>query len=267
MDTRVSAFLTAVVAAVVLAGCSSGQPAETAPAAEGESTGIPRTAEGHPDFTGVWNPNGVENITDTLAPGSEIVHTAYGAERFKTVDQANDPNAKCLPWGPTRMLCCTRMPIGFIFHKDVIAILTESQQTYRLVYMDGRKVPEDLFDEQGNVDPQVGGWMGFSTGRWDGDKLIVDTVGPDSRTWIDGHGAHEHSDKMKLTEVFEMADPNTINLTVTIDDPVFYQKPWSFVKKIERVPPGDRLLSHACAENEKDLQYMEPGHLVGGGRN
>jgi len=268
MDKRIPALMCAVVLALVVAGCSSSAKEEGAAgaAAGAGNSGLPRDAQGHPDLTGVFNVNGVENITDNLAPGSEIVHTAYGAEQFKKVDQALDPNARCLPWGPTRMMCCTRMPIGFIQHKDVIAILTESQQTFRLVYMDGRPLPEDLYDSQGNVDPQVGGWMGFSRGKWDGDKLVVETVGPDPRTWIDGHGGHQHSDKMKLTETFEMKDPQTIAYTAVIDDPVHYQKPWSFVKTFERVPPGDRILSHACAENEKDLEYMHPGAIVGGGQ-
>jgi hypothetical protein len=164
------------------------------------------------------------------------------------------------------MMCCTRMPIGFVVHKDVIVILTESQQTFRLVYMDGRPVPEDLYDSEGNVDPQVGGWMGFSTGRWDGDKLVIETVGADARTWVDGHGGRQHSDKMKFTETIELKDRNTIAYTGTIDDPVHYQKPWTFVKQYDRVPEGDRILSHSCVENEKDLQYMQVGALVGGGQ-
>ena len=265
MDQRIPAFIVALVMSLAIAGCTSTQGSNEG-AATAANTGIPRTADGHPDLTGVFNVNGVENITDNLAPGSEIVHTAYGLEQFKKVDQALDPNARCLPWGPTRMMCCTRMPIGFIVHKDVIAILTESQQTFRLVYMDGRPLPGDLYDSQGNVDPQVGGWMGFSRGRWDGDKLVVETVGPDPRTWIDGHGGHQHSDKMKLTEVFEMKDPKTIAYVATIEDAVHYQKPWSFVKTIERVPEGDRILSHACAENEQDIAYMKPGAIVGGGQ-
>jgi hypothetical protein len=151
-------------------------------------------------------------------------------------------------------------------HPDVIVILTESQQTFRLVYMDGRPVPEDLYDSQGNVDPQVGGWMGFSTGKWDGDKLVIETVGADARTWVDGHGGRQHSDKMKFTEVIELKDRNTISYMGTIEDPVHYQKPWSFVKQFDRVPEGDRILSHSCVENEKDLQYMQVGALVGGGQ-
>jgi hypothetical protein len=71
---------------------------------------------------------------------------------------------------------------------------------------------------------------------------------------------------MKLTETFEMKDPQTISYVAVIDDPVHYQKPWSFVKTFEKVPAGDRILSHACAENEKDIQYMHPGAIVGGGQ-
>jgi hypothetical protein len=268
MNKQFLGALIAVGLAAVLAGaaCQRNGEGEGEAAAAPDNGGIPRTADNRPDLTGVWNVDGVENITDNLAPGSEIVHTAYGLEQFKKVDQALDPNARCLPWGPTRMMCCTRMPIGFIQHKDVIAVLTESQQTFRLVYMDGRPLPEDLYDAEGNVDPQVGGWMGFSRGRWDGDKLVIETVGADPRTWIDGHGGHQHSDKMKFTEVLEMKDPKTIAYTATIDDPVHYQKPWSFVKTIVRVPETDRILSHSCMENEKDLPHMQVGAIVGGGQ-
>jgi hypothetical protein len=251
-------------AGVAVGYVTYGRASAGAPAAP--DTGIPRTLDGRPDLTGVWDVSGVENITDALAPGSEIVHTAYGLEQFKKVDQALDPNARCLPWGPTRMMCCTRMPIGFVQHTDVIAILTESQQTFRLVYMDGRPLPSDLYDAEGNVDPQVGGWMGFSRGRWEGDTLVIDTVGADARTWIDGHGGHQHSDKMKLTERLELQDRQTIAYTATIDDPIHYQKPWSFVKTFKRVPPHDRILSHSCVENEKDLPYMQVGAIVGGGQ-
>ena len=269
MNKRLLILIAAVlaVAGIVALGFATSSP-QRARGEGGEATpannAIPRTPDGHPDFTGVYNVHGVENINDTLAPGSQIVHTAAGMERFKKVDQALDPNARCLPWGPTRMMCCTVMPDGIIQHKDVIAVLTESQQTFRLIYMDGRPAPGDLYDRDGLYDPQVGGWMGFSRGRWDGDKLVVETVGADPRTWIDGHGGHQHSDKMKLTEVFEMKEPNKISYMATIDDPVIYQKPWSFVKTFDRVPKGDRILSHSCVENEKDLAYMKPGAIVGG---
>jgi hypothetical protein len=269
MKTRLlTAIVTAGTLAVMVSACGGSGAADTAaaPAAQADASGIPRTPDGHPDFTGAFDVNGVEDIRTTLAPGSEIVHTAEGEARWAKVDQALDPNARCLPWGPTRMMCCTRHPIGFVYHKDVIVVLTESQQTFRLVYMDGRPVPEDLYDDEGNVDPQVGGWFGFSTGRWEGDTLVVETVGADERTWVDGHAGHQHTAKMKFTERFDMKDKDTIEYIATIDDPIIYQKPWSFVKTFKRLPPGDRILSHSCLENEKDLPYMKVGALVGGGQ-
>jgi hypothetical protein len=258
----VSILFVVPVLALLAAACRPAAQPPAPAATSAEASGMPRSADGHPDFTGVYTVAGVEDIRDILAPGSELVLTEAGTQRINknTLDQ--DPNTRCLPWGPTRMMCCTAMPIGFVNHKDVIVILTESQQTFRLVYMDGRPVPEDLYDSEGNVDPLVGGWMGFSTGKWDGDTLVVETVGPDDRTWIDGHGGHQHSSKMKLTERFQPVDALTISYTATIDDPVTYAKPWSFVKTFTK-QPKDRILSHACAENERDLAFMKPIPVMG----
>jgi hypothetical protein len=265
MTTRVLvSTLLAASALAVMAACSPAAQPPAPAAATSEAGGIPRDADGKPDFTGVYVVGGVEDIRDNLAPGSEIVLTDYGQERIKANNLADDPNAKCLPWGPTRMMCCTVMPIAFVNHKNVIVILTESQQTFRLVYMDGRPIPEGLYDAEGNVDPQVGGWMGFSTGRWEGDTLVVETIGADDRTWLDGHGGHQHSSKMKLTERYQPTDANTIQYTATIDDPTFYVKPWSFVKTF-RKQPNDRIMSHSCVENERDLRYMQPIPVEGAG--
>lgn len=217
---------------------------------------------GKPDFTGVFDVDGVEDIRDNLAPDSEIKFTPAGAAKFRTMDEAADPNARCLPWGPTRMMCCTRHPIGFIVHPTQILILTESQQTFRIVYMDSRDLPKDFYDRERNIDRQVAGWMGFSRGRWEGDTLVVETVGADERTQVDGHGMHPHTEKMKLTERFRFTDANNIDYRATVDDPAYYQKPWTFLKTFRRLNSGDpdmdRILSHACNENEQDVKFSVP---------
>jgi hypothetical protein len=228
----------------------------------------PRTLDNHPDFTGVYDVDGVEDIRDNLAPDSEIRFTPAGAAKFKTMDEAADPNARCLPWGPTRMMCCTRHPIGFVMNPQMILILTESQQTFRIVYMDGRPLPTDIYDKSGNIDRQSAGWFGFSRGKWEGDTLVVETIGPDERTQIDGHGMHPHTEKMKLTERFTMKDRNTVEYSGTVDDPPYYQKPWTFLKTFKRLvgnPDGDRILSHACLENEKDVEFSVPTLSTGTG--
>jgi hypothetical protein len=256
MNKRFIVAAVALVAAMPFTGASiAGQgrgQRNTAPAGP-----VPRTAEGKPDFTGVYTIPHFEDITGALAPGSKISLTPYGAERRKTVDLSKDPNARCLPWGPTRMVCCTVMPLAFVQHKDVIAFLTESQQTFRLIYTDGRDYPKDLYHKDGSVDRQVGGWFGFSIGHWDGDTLVVETKGVDDRNWIDGDAAHEHSSKMLLTERFTMVDANTIKFTGVITDPVFYTEPITFNQTFNRAI-GDRIMSHACAENEQDSKYMGP---------
>lgn len=141
----------------------------------------------------------------------------------------------------------------FVQRPDVFVILSESQYTFRLIYMDGRDHPEYL-DEY----PE---WTGHALGRWEGDTLVVDTVGIDDRTWLDSSG-HEHSDQLRLTERFRLADQNTIEYTVTHTDPVFFVKPFTTRQTLQRVTAPDRIMSHACMDNERDIEHLQP--TIGG---
>jgi hypothetical protein len=115
--------------------------------------------------------------------------------------------------------------------------------------MDGRSHPEDIADY-----PE---WMGDSIGKWDGDTLVVDTVGINSRTWLDTVG-HEHSDKLRLTERFQKTGPDSILWTVTFDDPVFFTKPWTATREFKR--KNTRIMSYSCEENEKDRGHLQSTH-------
>jgi hypothetical protein len=128
-----------------------------------------------------------------------------------------------------------------------VTILLEMQNTFRIIYLDGRKHPEMLADY-----PQ---WMGHSIGRFEGNVLVVETVGIDARTWIDTEGK-EHSDKLRLIERFEKVNDNLINWTVTIEDPVFYTQPWSVTLPMKRTDTF--IMSYSCMENEKDREHMVP---------
>src|SRR2546425_1121874 len=119
----------AVVAVAVSLVAAQGRGRGTGARGAAAAGPVPRTAEGKPDFTGVYTIPHFEDISKALAPGSEISLTPYGAQRLKSQDLSKDPNARCLPWGPTRMVCCTIMPLAFVQHKDLIVFLTESQQT------------------------------------------------------------------------------------------------------------------------------------------
>jgi hypothetical protein len=210
-------------------------------------TGDPQPPGAHPDLTGVWFGGPMNDISKGLLPGEEAILTPYAAEKYKNVDHAKDPNAWCLPPGPTRMVARAH-PTMIVQRPDVVAILSESEHIFRLIYTDGRSHPPDAADNQA--------WYGDSVGKWEGDTLVVDTVGINDRTWLDGAG-HEHSDKLHVTERFRLADPNTLEFIVTYNDPVFFVKPFTSKKVLKR-QIGDYILDHACLENEKDLQHLVP---------
>ena len=206
-------------------------------------------AEGQtrPDLAGLWISQAAD-ISVLLLPGEEIALTPYGAERYRKLDMANSPSYKCMPYGPTRGLQSTN-PFQIIQTSDLIAIITEHID-YRMFYMDGRGHPEDILDY-----PE---WMGHSTGQWDGDTLVVDTIGMREETWLDTAG-FEHSAKLRITERFQKTGPDAIRLTVTIDDPVFYSKPFTYGRNVRRLGKDVRLMPARCADNEKSLVDALPG--------
>ena len=209
--------------------------------------GDPQPPGPHPDLTGVWFGGPMNDIGKDVLPGQQLVLTPYGAERYKKIDHAKDPNAQCLPPGPTRMVARAH-PTMIVQRPDVVAVLSESEHIFRLIYTDGRSHPSDATDNPA--------WFGYSVGNWEGDTLVVDTVGINDRTWLDGAG-HEHSDKLHMTERFRLGDPDTLEFIVTYDDPVYFVKPFTSKKLLKR-QIGDYILDHACLENEKDLIKLRP---------
>lgn len=205
------------------------------------------TTPGPPDLTGVWYDGPSGDVSKYTIPGQPLVLTPYGQKRYDTVDHSKDPNTFCLPPGPSRMITMAH-PTMLVQRPDLLTILSESQRIFRLVYLDGRGQPEDVDDY-----PE---WMGSSVGHWAGDTLVVDTVSINDRTWIDTSG-HEHSDKLRLTEKFRLADSNHLEILTTYDDPVFFQKPFTTRRVLKR-QIGDRIMDQSCNENEKDIQNLVP---------
>jgi hypothetical protein len=206
------------------------------------------TAQGsqRPDLSGFW----VNQYTPDLsaALGRQPPVTEHGAERWRTVDTAKDPTAICLPVGPSRGFTAP-FPFIIVQHEKTISILFEYQAIWRAIHLDGRAHPDDL-DEY----PY---FMGHSIGHWEGDTLVVDTQGIDERSWLDTAG-HEHSAKLRLTERFKPTGPDTMQWTVTYDDPIYFTRPWSIERTFTRGKPGDRVLPYTCNENNKDVEHLQP---------
>ena len=194
-----------------------------------------------PDLNGVWSAPFTPDISKAL--GHQPPFTPYGAARFAKEDEIDDPLTKCLPIGPARGIQAGIMPFQIVQTPSVFTILFENQHTFRIIHTDGRSHPKDL-------DPT---WFGDSIGKWDGDTLVVDTLGIDDRTWLDTAG-HEHSDQLHLVERFQTMDSNNIKWTVTFEDAKYFTEPWSITLPIAR--QNTEIMSYSCEENEKDRVHL-----------
>jgi hypothetical protein len=210
---------------------------------------------GKPDFggKGMWNvPYIIDMQRQGTAPDGSKVDVPFKLEAQKIFDERtanhskDDPEGFCLPPGVPRMMY-TPYPTQIYQMADRILFIFEGgAHVWRLIWMDGRQHPAD-------PNPT---YLGDSIGHWDGDTLVVDTVGFNDRTWLDAAG-HMHGEKLHVTEKFTRPDSNTLRLEATIDDPDFYTKPWTVVTT-SAWAPGQELLEYICQENNRDLQ-----HLVG----
>lgn len=195
------------------------------------------------DFNGVWSAVGAQqDITTNLLPGEEISLTPFGAAQYNKIDEADSPAYKCEPYGPTRIMS-SALPF-MIFQQDQMIGMVFEHIDYRLIYMNG-KHPDDILDY-----PE---WEGNSTGRWDGDTLVVDTIGMREESWLDSFGL-QHSGKMHMIERFTKTSPDTYIWKVTIDDPVYYTKPFSYAINFER--DEYRIVPDRCADTPPDEKYI-----------
>ena len=152
------------------------------------------------------------------------------------------PATHCLPGGPTAILAGQYRVIQA---PNVIGILYESG-AYRQIFTDGRELPKD-------PNPT---WWGYSVGHWEGDILVVQTVGFNDRSWLDFSG-HPHTEELRVTERFERRDFGHMQLQLTLEDPKTFTKPINVTLAVNFVPDTE-MLEYVCNENEKDSV-----HLVG----
>jgi len=211
------------------------------------SAPAPRTADGKPDLSGVWAGAGyTENIAKDMKPG-ELPMTPWAEALYKERQATlgkDDPEARCLPTGVPRR---DPYPFKIVQTPTLVVLLYEGNvHSYRQIFLDGRGHPKDL-DKN---------WWGDSIGHWEGDTLVVDTVGLNDKTWLDLSG-HPHSDQLHVTERYTRPDYGHVSIQFTLDDPKAYTKPWS-VTEVSRLLPNWEIHEYICNENNKDVE-----HLVG----
>ena len=217
---------------------------------------VAKLADGHVDLNGVWTGGGPVNDLEKdggLKPGEiDNLMMPWAKEVMSKRDVTMEPHNQCLPMGVPRV---TPFPYRFVqnyTHKAAthIFILHEGNiHTYRQIFMDGRQHPKEL-------DPT---WLGHSIGKWEGDTLVIDTVGYNDKFWFDRRG-HPHTEQLHTIERWTRKDQGHLENIVTIDDPGAYTKPFT-VKFMATWTPGDELLEYICQENNQYGVVTLPGGL------
>jgi hypothetical protein len=229
-------------------------------------TGPVQRVDGKPDLSGIWQvpgdpraPGGLFGLGESLNskyfrdilsdfPPDQRPLTPEGAERLRRngVPGVFNPVLNCLPDAPVHGNLLPE-PFKFIHSRGVIVMLYEVETTFRQIFMDGRALPKEV---------GAPSWQGYSVGRWQGDTLVVETIGFNDTSWLDARGT-PHSSEMRLEERFRRRDYGHLEIGMTITDPRTFTRPITVNVVAELLPDTD-LLEHYCAENEQDDKRM-PG--------
>ncbi|HJZ74801.1 MAG TPA: hypothetical protein VKE51_23855 [Vicinamibacterales bacterium] len=218
-----------------------GSPARLGPPAPSGPT--PRLPDGKPDLSGVWSGGGpVGDLADGLAKGETIPLLPEAKKIMDARQSKDDPEANCLPTGIPRIapypwrIVQTPTHIFFLFEGNI--------HSYRQIFVDGRRHPDD-------PDPT---WYGHSTGRWEGDTLVVDTIGFNDKFWFDFRG-HPHTERLHTVERYTRTSLGLLENKVTIDDPGAYSRSFT-VTFTARLRPNEELMEYICQENNQDVKHL-----------
>jgi hypothetical protein len=199
----------------------------------------PRMPDGKPDLSGVWLP---AIPIDSGFAQPEPLPWAAAVLKQRVEDHGKDiPSGRCLPLGV--IMSTFVFPYQLVQTPKVLVMLYEGESP-RQVYMDGRGHPKD-------PNPT---WLGHSIGRWEGDTLVVDTVGFNGKVWV-GFPGLPSSEMLHITERYTRPDMGHLAVEITVDDPGAYVKPWK-VKKASALAQDYELMEFICTEGERDLQHM-----------
>jgi hypothetical protein len=228
-------------------------PAKVPRTASGEldlAAAAPRLPDGHPDLNGVWEPVKTysRDLADDLHPNENSVPFQPWAKELADAradgsHSRDDPPAQCLPQGVPR-LGGAPGPWKLVQTPGLIVIIYESFNLWRQIFTDGRKLAAD-------VSPM---WLGYSTGHWDGDTLVVETRGFNGKTWLDQVGKPS-TDQLRVIERYRRKDFGHLDIEITIDDPGAYTRPWTVIEHFD-LKPDTELLEFVCNENNRDLKHL-----------
>jgi len=221
------------------------------------------------DISGIWDPgnNGIQPMgpqamPDDGKPEHQLPFTPLGLEALNTHKPSNgvrsvlpadtnDPVVYCDPQGMPREDLYELRTTQILQTPLNVVILYQFGKTWRVVWTDGRELPKD-------PEPR---WYGYSVGKWEDEyTFVVQTTGTDERTWVDRAG-RPHSGDLRVEERFHRVDHDTLELSMTIDDPKMYTKPWVALNKLrfKLKPPNFDVREMICSPSE----FAEYNKVVG----
>ncbi len=221
----------------------------------------PRAADGHPDFTGVWTggfpspagPGGIRRM-GTFEPDQAVMQRGAGGnkpiykpeywEKVRSLDFSKvdvDPSFRCLPPGVPRQTAPQKIlqtPKEIVFYNG---------NSTRFIPMDGR--------ERDPQDADYSSWSGIPLGHWEGDTLVVESVGFTDQSWIQWQG-YFHTDQMKVTERLRR-EGDLLFYTFTVDDPDVLAEPWTSDTYVRRLNPNPKArMDEPQPCDEQDLNLI-----------
>jgi hypothetical protein len=197
----------------------------------------PRTSDGKPDLSGVWQGN------DDLYPEQpDLLPWADALVKERIANNLKDtPSGRCLPSGP---VVAGPYLVKLVQTPSLLVMLLEDFVSMRQVFLDGRAHPKD-------ANPS---WYGHATGKWDGDTLVIDTVGFNDQGWI---GIYPITEMLHVTERYHRRDLAHLDIEITIDDPGTFKRPWKLTM-VWDLAPKEEIQEYVCDDHNRDA-----AHLVG----
>jgi len=246
------------------------------------SAAAPRMADGKPDFSGVWmtgepnmpRPGGLSSPKEAASPRQAPSDSPGDQSNIRASRQManlgvdlpgglpyqpwlvpivkqrtdnlakDDPHIRCLPDNFIRAYGMPHL-LKFVHTPNLLVVLNEMNAGYRQVFTDARPLPQD----------PTPAWQGYSSAKWSGDTLVIDTIGIRDDTWIDWIGSVV-TQAAKVREQIRRPDFGHMEIQVTVDDPKAYTKPWTVTLK-ERIVVNTELIDEICLEDEQSLKHMK----------
>ncbi len=239
---------TLAAAAAAALGLTSAVAQPPGDAAKAASAPTPRLPDGTVDLggNGIWNLWWVTDFGRQLVGREDVPFLPWTRAMYeynKSNNVAYDPQGFCLPPGGPRAFG-TPYPAEIIQQNDRIVVIFEGgAHVWREIHMDGRELPDP--------DTLTPTYFGYSVGHWEGDTLVIETVGFNEKTWLN-FGGYMHTDELRTIERITRPNRDTLHYEATLIDPGAYSEPWTIAWDIEWLE-GAELAEYICQENNQFL--------------